>query len=185
MSWCASSGSPGCPVSASPRFDENLSVGVRSPTTPTRTVSEYCWTEQRGSQLTTLVAVAVRQAGTKPIGIPWLGTEWRAFVGPPSTTSSFWPGPYRTRWRCGTCSTWSSAWLSTTRHCDTASNRERTTTSGKDPAVRDAVLGWNAASAQDYKRFGATLIDATRPLKDVVDDVVTAGRGPLRQEHAR
>ena len=56
---------------------------------------------------------------------------------------------------------------------------------GKDPPVRDALLGWNAASAQDYKRFGATLIDATRPLKDVVDDVVTAGKGPLRQEHAR
>ena len=50
---------------------------------------------------------------------------------------------------------------------------------GKDPAVRDAVLGWNATSALDYKRFGATLIDATRPLKDVVDDVLAASRSPL------
>lgn len=45
---------------------------------------------------------------------------------------------------------------------------------GKDPAVRDAVLGWNATSAQNYKRFGATLIDATQPLNNVVDDVLAA-----------
>jgi hypothetical protein len=49
---------------------------------------------------------------------------------------------------------------------------------GKDPAVRDAVIGWNATSARDYKRFGATLIDATRPLHDVVDDVLAATRNP-------
>lgn len=50
---------------------------------------------------------------------------------------------------------------------------------GKDPAVRDAVLGWNATSALDYERLGATLIDATRPLKDVVDDVLAASRAPF------
>ena len=50
---------------------------------------------------------------------------------------------------------------------------------GKDPAVRDAVVGWNSTSALDYKGFGATLIDATRPLKDVVDAVLAASRTPL------
>ncbi|HUQ62237.1 MAG TPA: AAA family ATPase [Acidimicrobiales bacterium] len=50
---------------------------------------------------------------------------------------------------------------------------------GKDPAVRDAVLSWNATAAQNYTRFGATLIDATRPLEDVVDDVVAASRRSL------
>ncbi len=49
---------------------------------------------------------------------------------------------------------------------------------GKDPAVRDAVLGWNATSARDYRRLGATLIDATRPLKDVVDAVLAATSNP-------
>lgn len=45
---------------------------------------------------------------------------------------------------------------------------------GKTAAVQDAVLGWNATSASDYERFGATLIDATQPLKDVVDEVLRA-----------
>ena len=49
---------------------------------------------------------------------------------------------------------------------------------GRVAAVRDVVLGWNATSALDYERFGATLIDATRHLTDVVNDVLTAGGIP-------
>ncbi len=45
---------------------------------------------------------------------------------------------------------------------------------GKTPAVRDAVLGWNATAALDYRRFGATIIDATRPLEVVVEEVLAS-----------
>jgi dephospho-CoA kinase len=49
---------------------------------------------------------------------------------------------------------------------------------GKTAAVRDTVLGWNATSASTYERFGATLIDATQPLKNVVDEVLAAVAAP-------
>ena len=45
---------------------------------------------------------------------------------------------------------------------------------GKTDEVRDAILGWNATARENYRRFGAVLIDATRTLDRVVDDVLAA-----------
>lgn len=44
----------------------------------------------------------------------------------------------------------------------------------KTAAVRNAVLGWNPHSEATYRGFGATIIDGTRPLPAVVDDVLAA-----------
>ena len=38
------------------------------------------------------------------------------------------------------------------------------------------LLEWNAGYAETYRGFGAAIIDATRPLTAVVDDILDAGR---------
>lgn len=42
---------------------------------------------------------------------------------------------------------------------------------GKDPAEFAAVLAWNRETGENYRRRGAAVIDATRPLEAVVRDV--------------
>ncbi len=44
---------------------------------------------------------------------------------------------------------------------------------GREEHELAAILGWLRNAEEDYKRFGAEVIDATRPLKQVVDDIVT------------
>ena len=49
---------------------------------------------------------------------------------------------------------------------------------GKTSEVREAVLSWNAASEAKYRAMGALIIDATRPLT-VIAEEVAAARKPL------
>jgi hypothetical protein len=43
---------------------------------------------------------------------------------------------------------------------------------GKAPEELAAVLGWQASYEADYRRYGAIIIDATRPLGEVVDEIL-------------
>ena len=52
----------------------------------------------------------------------------------------------------------------------------RTDTFGKAPGELADVLLWHAGFATAYRAFGATLIDATRPLPEVVDETLAASR---------
>jgi len=45
---------------------------------------------------------------------------------------------------------------------------------GKHPEELAATLGWNQVMESRYRAAGAAIVDATRPLADVVDDVLTA-----------
>ena len=58
---------------------------------------------------------------------------------------------------------------------------------GKAPEELAAILGWQASYETDYRRYGAVIIDATRPLGEVVDEILAVSRaaelatGQLRQ----
>lgn len=43
---------------------------------------------------------------------------------------------------------------------------------GQTPAELEEILSWNAQFAANYHLFGAILIDATRPLDRVVDEIL-------------
>lgn len=45
---------------------------------------------------------------------------------------------------------------------------------GKDPEEMAAILGWLESHERIYRGFGATIIDATKPLEQVVNEVVNA-----------
>jgi hypothetical protein len=47
---------------------------------------------------------------------------------------------------------------------------------GKHPAELERILVWNRTVESDYRRFGATIIDATRPLENVTSEVLALGR---------
>ena len=47
---------------------------------------------------------------------------------------------------------------------------------GKRPEELSAALGWNSTIEGRYRALGAAIIDATRPLSDVVRDVLVAAR---------
>lgn len=47
---------------------------------------------------------------------------------------------------------------------------------GKTDEELDVILRWNAVLEPRYRERGATIIDAGRPLPDVVEDVRAAGR---------
>ena len=52
---------------------------------------------------------------------------------------------------------------------------QRTTNAfGKHPEERAAVLARNPTEADRYEKLGASIVDATRPLGDVVSDVLAA-----------
>ena len=52
---------------------------------------------------------------------------------------------------------------------------ERTTNAfGKHPEELAAVLAWNPSEADRYQKLGASIVDATRPLGEVVSDVLAA-----------
>ena len=47
---------------------------------------------------------------------------------------------------------------------------------GKDPEEMAAILGWLESHEKIYRGFGATVIDATQPLGQVVNEVIDAAR---------
>jgi dephospho-CoA kinase len=49
---------------------------------------------------------------------------------------------------------------------------------GKDPEEREAVVAWNRETEAQYRRRGAAVIDATRPLEVVVRDVEALAATP-------
>jgi gluconate kinase len=61
---------------------------------------------------------------------------------------------------------------------DDATIRERISTRtdntfGRTPAELAEILSWNAQFAASHRRFGAILIDATRPVDRVVDEILS------------
>jgi gluconate kinase len=49
---------------------------------------------------------------------------------------------------------------------------------GKTPDELDAVLKWHAVGADRYRSLGVCVVDATRPLAEVVDDVIEVATSP-------
>ena len=47
---------------------------------------------------------------------------------------------------------------------------------GKAPEELAAILGWHDGYEERYRRFGAVIVDATRPLPEVTDQVLAAVR---------
>jgi hypothetical protein len=63
---------------------------------------------------------------------------------------------------------------------ETVRHRLATRTSnafGKHPADLDRILEWNREQESSYRRLGATIIDGTRPVDEVVDAVLDLGDG--------
>jgi hypothetical protein len=50
---------------------------------------------------------------------------------------------------------------------------------GKVPEELAAVLGRQASYEADYRRYGAIIIDATRPLDEVVDEILAVSANDL------
>jgi hypothetical protein len=48
---------------------------------------------------------------------------------------------------------------------------------GKHPADLERILEWNREMESSYRRAGATIIDGTRPVDEVVDAVLHLGDG--------
>ena len=46
---------------------------------------------------------------------------------------------------------------------------------GKSPNELRAILGWHEVGDDEYRRLGAAIVDATRPLDEVVDHVLSIG----------
>ena len=58
---------------------------------------------------------------------------------------------------------------------------------GKEPHELEAILGWLRDAEANYTRFGANIIDASRPLGEVVDEILalipdSAGKKGLGRE---
>lgn len=45
---------------------------------------------------------------------------------------------------------------------------------GKSPKELGAILSWHKVGEADYLRFGAVVINATLPLREVVDNILEA-----------
>jgi hypothetical protein len=48
---------------------------------------------------------------------------------------------------------------------------------GQVPHELESILKWQAGAEKTYRRHGVTMIDATRPIAEVVDDVVQVADG--------
>lgn len=48
---------------------------------------------------------------------------------------------------------------------------------GKAPDELASILEWNRTSEANYRRFGASIVDAGRPLDAVVEDVLRVAAG--------
>jgi thymidylate kinase len=51
---------------------------------------------------------------------------------------------------------------------------------GRSDHEREMVLGWHQIADDDYRRFGATVVDGTRMLDEVVDQVLAIALIPTR-----
>jgi thymidylate kinase len=51
---------------------------------------------------------------------------------------------------------------------------------GRSEHEREMVLSWHHVADDDYRRFGAVVIDGTRALTEVVDEVLSVAIGPRR-----
>ncbi len=47
---------------------------------------------------------------------------------------------------------------------------------GSAPYERDMILGWHKPTEDDYRGYGATMIDATKPIDKVVDEIIKASK---------
>lgn len=45
---------------------------------------------------------------------------------------------------------------------------------GKAPEELAAIVGWHHGFEESYRRFGAAIVDATRSLHEVADEVLAA-----------
>lgn len=45
---------------------------------------------------------------------------------------------------------------------------------GFAPHEKQAILSWHTSSEQNYRQRGATMIDATQPLDDVLNEIISA-----------
>ncbi len=43
---------------------------------------------------------------------------------------------------------------------------------GKEPHELEAILKWHKTSPDNYRKFGATIVDANKPLNQVVDEIL-------------
>jgi hypothetical protein len=50
---------------------------------------------------------------------------------------------------------------------------------GRSPYERAMVVGWHRVAEDGYRRFGAAIVDATRPLCQVVDEIVSIATQPV------
>ena len=46
---------------------------------------------------------------------------------------------------------------------------------GKAPNKLDDILGWHDSFQERYRKYGAIMVDATKPISDVVDDILVQG----------
>ena len=91
---------------------------------------------------------------------------------------------------CGAASGDSKAWhlfdkvIALVVDADTLEHRIRTRAEndyGKTPEELALILKWHGKFNEDYHKFGAEIIDATRPLDEVVDAILrAAGVGPAQ-----
>jgi len=51
-------------------------------------------------------------------------------------------------------------------------NNRTNSDSGKNPHELANLIRWQQTASEDYEKLGATLIDATQPLADVVDEII-------------
>jgi thymidylate kinase len=54
---------------------------------------------------------------------------------------------------------------------------------GKNPHELNGILEWAAYSKKQYEALGAIIIDATQPIKNVVDDILTASGAQHEDRH--
>jgi len=43
---------------------------------------------------------------------------------------------------------------------------------GKSPDELNNILGWHKSFEDEYRRYGAEMVDASRPLPNVIDDII-------------
>ena len=89
-----------------------------------------------------------------------------------SSGVTFLCGSVETSWMVGRTSISWCVWSSMTRHCAVVSQRGRRTSLESIPANLRPPSPRNQDAEAQYRKFGVTTVDATRPLDAVVRDVL-------------
>ncbi len=55
---------------------------------------------------------------------------------------------------------------------------------GKVPHELEAIFEWQGSAEKSYKKFGVTMVDATRPIPTVVDDVVSKAKALASEKNS-